>query len=147
MRALVLLPFLLTACAGSGECGEQVRVGVDASPFVPYCSGDAMIITEGSTGYGMALAFEIEGIDGTTGAQAVLRATFTGDSSQDVIGGVILNDRGEGLWATNTFFPLREQTEAEVAALDGRDVQFSAVFTDGEATMVETVLQLVADAP
>lgn len=148
MRALVLLPILLIACGGgSAVCGEELSIGPDASPLVPYCSGDTITIEAGGGGFGFALAFEMTGIDGTTSTIAVMRATFEGEPSQDAFGGVVLNDRGDGLFATNTFFLLNESTDAEVAALDGVPMVFSTAMTDGNDVTIETILDLVAAAP
>lgn len=142
------LPLVLAALAGCGSpyCGENVRVGHDSEPFTPYCSGDTLNI-EGSAGsYYLPLLFEFEGLDTSGGVTAVLRLTPTGQSSQDALGGLAVNDQGDGLYTANTDFPLQESTEAEVDALDGVDATFSAALTGGEVSE-EVVLDVVLAAP
>lgn len=122
-------------------------VGPDAMPFAAYQSGDAFRIEQISGQFGVPLTLQFSGLDGGTGAGAVIRAVIDGGSSQDAVGGLVLNDLGDGLWTTNTFFPLREQTGSEVAALDGLSVVFTAAMTDGLGTTVETGVDLVALSP
>jgi hypothetical protein len=87
----------------------------------------------------------VAGIDGSGGATTVIRLTPDGQSSQDALGSLPMFE-ADGVWTTNSFFPLREQTEAEVAALDGLSATLTAAFTAD--TTVEVVLNdLVLAAP
>lgn len=122
-------------------------LGADAVPFVAFDSGDTLRLERRSEGYGTALAMEMEGIDGGSGATAVIRISFGSSGTQDVFGGIVLNDRGGGLWASNTFFVLQEQTANAVQALDGLPVALSAAVTDGAGTTIEASVGLVAAAP
>ena len=125
----------------------QLWVGPDVSPFVAYVDGDSFRIEQISGQFGVPLTMQFSGLDGSTGAGAVVRAVIGAGSSQDAVGGLLLNDLGDGVWTTSTFFPLRQQTGGEVAALEGLSVVFTAAMTDGLGTTVETRLELVAVSP
>lgn len=143
----LILPLFLMACgSGSTNCGTSVQLGDDASPFVPYCDGDAVLITGSEGSYAIALGFELRDMDASAGATAVLRATFEGrEGSFDALGGVVVTE-ADGLYSGNTALPLPDVTAAEMAAFDGQAVQLSGAFTAAEQTQ-EVILQLVASAP
>lgn len=145
MRRLVLFTVLASGCA-TPYCGDGVRVGPDASPLSPYCTGDTLQIEGAPGSYGLSLGFEVEGIDGSGGATVVVRLTPDGQSSQDALGSLpMFLDEG-GVWTSNTFFSLREQTEEEVTALDGVSASLSAAFT-ADATVEVVINDLVLSAP
>ena len=146
MRSSWMLVIGLAGCGGA-YCGDALQVGYDQAAFTPYCSGDALIIEQSSGGYGLPLSLQMRSVDGSTGANGVFRLTVGAEPTQDGFGGLVLSDQGDGSWSSNTFFPLQEQTAEEVGALDGVDVQFAVVVTDGAGTSLETVLDLVAQAP
>ncbi|TNE86432.1 MAG: hypothetical protein EP330_22080 [Deltaproteobacteria bacterium] len=143
MRALMLLPLIAVGC-GTPYCGDQLRVGPDASPFEPYCSGDVLQVTGSEGSYALPLGFEVEGIDGSGGVTAVIRLTPEGGSSQDALGGLPLSESG-GVWTTNTSFALQEQTAAELEALDGATAELSVAFTaDITVEVVLTDMEIAA---